>query len=205
MKKKNKVIIIFISILIGIISIAFAITLNSKEKRKVIDSQMRMKSSQSGVSDVVNTIIDVNYQPITSLEKNDDSHGYIIIDAEDGYIKNNIDNLLNLAEKNKVKLTFIENNEISNKDNPYYEKIEESGHTILPKHLDLKQIFNSNNIKIVENRQDIDNKEHVDNKQDTVFYIELNDNVKDIKEINSNITNGIDKLKENGYRFKAFI
>ncbi|MBY0755808.1 hypothetical protein K5V21_10115 [Clostridium sardiniense] len=205
MKKKNKVIIILISILIGISSIAFAIALNSKEGRKVIDSQMKMKSNQSGVNDVVNTIIDVNYQTITSLEKNDDSNGYIIIDAEDGYIKNNIDNLLNLAEKNKVKLTFIENNEILNKDNPYYEKIEESGHTILPKHLDLKQIFNSNNIKIVENKQEINNKEHIDNKQDTVFYIELNDNVKDIKEINSNITNGIDKLKENGYRFKAFI
>lgn len=201
MKKKNKVIIILISILIGISSIAFAITLNSKERRKVIDSQMKMKSSQSGVNDVVNTIIDVNYQTITSLEENDDSNGYIIIDAEDGYIKNNIDNLLNLAEKNKVRLTFIENNEILNKDNPYYEKIEESGHTILPKNLDLKQIFNSNNIKIVDNKKDIDNL----NKQDTVFYIELNDNVKDIKEINSNITNGIDKLKENGYTFKAFI
>lgn len=201
MSKKNKVIIILISILIGISSIAFAITLNSKDKRKVIDSQMKMKSSQSGVSDVVNTIIDVNYQTITSLEKNDDSNGYIIIDAEDGYIKNNIDNLLNLAEKNKVRLTFIENNEILNKDNPYYEKIEESGHTIIPKHLDLKQIFNSNNIKIVDTKEDIDNL----NKQDTVFYIELNDDVKDIKEINSSITNGIDKLKENGYKFKAFI
>ncbi len=201
MNKKNKGIIIFILILITVSVIAFAIILNSKEKRKVIDSQMKIKSSQNGVNDVVNTIIDVNYKPITSLEEDDDSNGYIVIDAKDGYIKNNIDNLISLAKKNQVKLTFIENNEISDKDNPYYNKIEENGHTIIPKYLDLKQIFNKNNIKIVTNTKDVKDL----NKKDTVFYIELNDKVKNIGEINSELTNEIDKLKKDGYKFKAFI
>lgn len=201
MNKKNKGIIIFILILITVSSITFAIILNSKEKRKVIDSQMKIKSSQNGVNDVVNTIIDAHYQPITSLEENDGSNGYIIVDAKDGYIKNNIDNLLSLAKNNEVKLTFIENSEILNKDNPYYYKIEESGHTILPKYLDLKQIFNRNNIKIVTSIQEIKDL----NEKDTVFYIELNDKAKSIKEMKSDITNGIDKLKKDGYKFKAFI
>lgn len=201
MNKKNKIIIIFILILITVISIIFTIILNSKEKRKVIDSQMKIKSSQSGVNDVVNTIIDVNYQPITSLEERDDSNGYIIIDAKEGYIKNNIDNLLSLAKNKGVKLTFIENDEILNKNNPYYDEIEESGHTILPKYLDLKQIFNRNNINIITSTQDIKDL----NEKDTVFYIELNDKVKNIKEMKLDITTEIDKLKKNGYKFKAFI
>lgn len=201
MNKKNKVIIIFILILITVSSITFALILNSKEKRKVIDSQMKINSSQNGVNDVVNTIIDANYQSITSLEKIDGSNGYIIVDAKDGYIKNNIDTLLSLAENNGVKFTFIENSEILNKDNPYYYKIEESGHTILPKYLDLKQIFNRNNIKIVTNLKDIKDL----NEKDAVLYIKLDDEIKDIKEIKSHITDGIDKLKKDGYNFKAFI
>lgn len=203
MENKSKKFKIIISILIVIIIILFVTIFNLRNHKKIIDSESdTITNNQKGVSDVVNTILDVDYQSITSLIEKDGSRGYIIIDAKNGYLKNNIDKVLDTAKSLNVKLTFIENDDILDKDKPYYKMIEENGHTVLPKYLNLQSIFKKNNLKIIEKEEDVNKL----NKQDAVFYIKIDEKYKNLNEnLNNKLPKSIGNLREQGYKFKAFI
>ncbi|MBP1890498.1 hypothetical protein J2Z53_002098 [Clostridium moniliforme] len=203
MENKNKKFKIIISILIVIIICLFLTLFNLKNQKKVIEpNKESITNNQNGISDVVNTILDVDYQSITSLVNKDDSKGYIIVEAKNGCLKNNINKVLHTAKDLNIKLTFIENDDILDKNKPYLKMIEENGHTVLPKYLNLKSIFKKNNLKIIEREEDINKLD----KQDAVFYIIIDEKYKNLTEnLKNKLPKGVVNLKEQGYKFKAFI
>lgn len=193
-RKKKKIVInilILAIILIGIFSI---IRLSTAERRVVLATESNDKSNGKNINDVVSAISNNDYQSITSLKEADSSIGYIIIDSKNSNLDELMPKIINTANSLGLKLTFIDNEEIQNKNNNYYKMIEENGHTVLPNYLDVQEILNKNNVNVINSESDINNLK----KQDIAFYISLND-----KDSYKDLESQVVSLKEKGYTFKA--
>lgn len=150
------------------------------------------------LDDVVKTIVEINYQPITSIDQESTESGYIIINLNEEQLQNFIQPLLEMARRTNIKLTFMDQNGIFKEDNGYLGIIEKEGHTVCPTYINLGEIFNKNKIDIVESNSDIENL----NKGDAAFIV-TEDNISD-KLIN-NIEEAINEMQNMGYHFKAFV
>lgn len=134
--KKVFILTIILSCLILTFAIKFINMEIHKERFEVVTSNNSInKQNSKEVNSVVKVIKDQQYQKANRLS-NSQKTVYIIVDDKNINEKN-IDRLLNLSNDLNLKITFIDNNEIINKD----DKIEFSGNTVLPEELDLYKLI----------------------------------------------------------------
>ena len=150
------------------------------------------------INDVVDTIVDTEYKSIKKLKDKDVSSVYVIVESEDANINKNVPEIIDFANSLKIKLTFLENEQIDDENKQYYGLMQKNGHTIIPKYLDIKNILDKNNVQIIDEKIDL-----IDlNNQDIAFYIDLN---KINKEEYNKLENKINDLNKMGYKFKALM
>ncbi|MEG1002843.1 hypothetical protein [Clostridium sp.] len=205
MKKRNKKILIGVSILISIAIIGFFISSKVLNEKKIIDSTVNVSVNNGNkVNDVVNTITEIDYQPLTSLKEEDSSKAYVVVNLDNKSLEDKIGSIIDIANKSKIKITFIENEDIADKSKPYFNMIEENGHTVLPNNIDIKDILSKNHVKIIDEDQKKDFKD-LEN-QDVAFFIDINNEVENIDNRDKDrIFECIFNLKNDFYSFKALI
>ncbi|MGL6187220.1 MAG: hypothetical protein ACRC1T_17760 [Clostridium chrysemydis] len=200
MYRKNIKKIVLITILVIAVSIGFT-TLYFGSTKTEAEGNVSNESSQSktdDVNDVVKTIVEMNYQPLTSMVKENTEKGYVVIDADKDTITCNLHRILETAKNLKIKITFLNNDGVFNEGTSFFELVEKGGHTVLPHYIEIEDILNQNNVKIIRNNDDI---ESVD-KEDVAFIVN-SDNIKTdfVKQLSDEVKN----LEGKGYHFKAFV
>lgn len=167
-----------------------------------MESSFEEYDNNKKVNDVVNAITEIDYQSITALKEENGSKAYVVVKLDNDNVESNIANILDLANKSKIRLTFIENKKIADKNKPYFRLIEENGHTIIPKYINVKDILKENNVKIINEEcelKDIKN-------QDVAFFVDLSNRENRFNEENKDkLFKSIDDLKSDFYTFKALI
>lgn len=202
MRKMNRKILIIVSALIAIGIIGFFVSEKFVNERKIVESSSDRYDNNKKVNDVVNAITEIDYQSITSLKGENDSKAYVVVNLDNDNVENNIDSILDLANKSKIRLTFIENKKIADKKNPYFKLIEENGHTIIPKYIDVKNVLKENNVKIIEEECELNDIKN----QDVAFFVDLSSGENGLNEENKDkLFKSIDDLKNDFYTFKALI
>ncbi|WP_436513801.1 hypothetical protein [Clostridium thermobutyricum] len=191
--KKVFILTIILSCLILTFAIKFINMEIHKERFEVVTSNNSInKQNSKEVNSVVKVIKDQQYQKANRLS-NSQKTVYIIVDDKNINEKN-IDRLLNLSNDLNLKITFIDNNEIINKD----DKIEFSGNTVLPEELDLYKLIENNKLEYFKLSEGLKI-----NNSNTNGIIMIIDNIQSLGENNSNFKNAVKDLKEKGYSFKA--
>lgn len=202
MYRKNIKKIVLITVLVIAVSIGFtALYFGATKTEAEAEGNVSKETSQNksdDVNDVVKTIVEMNYQPLTSMIKENTEKGYIVIDADKDTITCNFHRILETAKNLKVKVTFLNHDGVFNEGTSFFELLEKDGHTVLPHYIQIEDILNQNNVKIIRNKDDI---ESVD-KQDVAFIIN-SDNIKTdfVKQLSDEVKN----LEGKGYHFKAFV
>ena len=200
----NRKILIIISALIAIGIIGFFVSENVINEKKIVESTSDRYNNNNNnkVDDVVNAITEIDYQSITSLKEENDSKAYVVVNLDNDNIENNINSILDFADKSKIRLTFIENKEIADKKNPYFKLIEGNGHTIIPKYIDVKNVLKENNVKIIEEECELKGIKN----QDVAFFVDLSNGENSLNEKDKDkLFKSIDNLKNDFYTFKALI
>ncbi|MGL4570067.1 MAG: hypothetical protein ACRCVJ_03240 [Clostridium sp.] len=204
MKKRNKKFLIGILIIISIAIIGFFISSKVINEKKIIDSTANMNVNGNKVNDVVNAITEIDYQSISSLKEEDNSKAYVVVNLDNKSLEDTIDSIIDIAKKSKIKITFIENDDIKDKNKPYFKMIEENGHTVLPNNIDIKEILSKNHIKIIDEDEKKDFKDL--NNQDVAFFIDTDNDINNIDNRDKDrIFECIFNLKNDFYSFKALI
>lgn len=198
----NRKILIIISALIAIGIIGFFVSENVINEKKIVESTSGRYNNNNKVDDVVNAITEIDYQSITSLKGENDSKAYVVVNLDNDNIENNINSILDFADKSKIRLTFIENKEIADKKNPYFKLIEGNGHTIIPKYIDVKNVLKENNVKIIDEECELKGIKN----QDVAFFVDLSNGENSLNEKDKDkLFKSIDNLKNDFYTFKALI
>lgn len=202
MRKMNRKILIIVSALIAIGIIGFVVSNKVLNEKKIVESSFESNDNSKKVDDVVNAITEIDYQSITDLKEENDSKAYVVVNLDNDNVESNIDSILDLANKSKIRLTFIENKKIEDKKNPYFKLIEENGHTIIPNYVDVKNILKENNVKIIDRECDL--KDIKD--QDVAFFVDLSNTENGLNEESKDkLFKSIDNLKNDFYTFKALM
>ena len=202
MRKMNRKILIIVSALIAIGIIGFVVSNNVVNEKKIVESSFESNDNSKKVDDVVNAITEIDYQSITALKEENGSKAYVVVNLDNDNVENNIDSILDFANKSKIRLTFIENKKIADKKNPYFKLIEENGHTIIPKYIDVKNVLKENNVKIIEEECELNDIKN----QDVAFFVDLSSGENGLNEENKDkLFKSIDDLKNDFYTFKALI
>lgn len=199
-RNKKKFVIGILILVVTLISIFFVAKVINTQTRVVLleKHETTSKDEQKKIDDVVGTIINTDYQSITTLKEENSSIAYVIVGSRDSNLKKELPKVVDLADSLNIKLTFVGNDEMEDKNKPYYSTVQKYGHTILPKYLDIENILNRNNVKTINNNNNLKSLK----KQDVAFYIQLNQfNDKEYNELKEKI----DELNKQGYTFKALI
>lgn len=199
-RNKKKFVIGILILVVTLISIFFLAKVINTQTRVVLLEKHETTSNdeQKKIDDVVGTIINTDYQSITTLKEENSSIAYVIVGSRDSNLKKELPKVVDLADSLNIKLTFVGNDEMEDKNKPYYSTVQKYGHTILPKYLDIENILNRNNVKTINKYNNLKSLK----KQDVVFYIQLNQfNDKEYNELKEKI----DELNKQGYTFKALI
>lgn len=202
MRKMNRKILIIVSALIAIGVIGFFVSNNVINEKKIVESSFNSNDNSKKVDDVVNVITEIDYQSITALKEENGSKAYVVVNLDNDSVESNIDSILDLANKSKIRLTFIENKKIADKKNPYFKLIEKNGHTIIPKYINVKDILEENNVKIIDEKCEFKGIKN----QDVAFFVDLSNRENGLNEENKDeLFKRIDNLKNEFYTFKALI
>lgn len=202
MRKMNRKILIIVSALIAIGVIGFFVSNNVINEKKIVESSFNSNDNSKKVDDVVNVITEIDYQSITALKEENGSKAYVVVNLDNDSVESNIDSILDLANKLKIRLTFIENKKIADKKNPYFKLIEKNGHTIIPKYINVKDILEENNVKIIDEKCEFKGIKN----QDVAFFVDLSNRENGLNEENKDeLFKRIDNLKNEFYTFKALI
>ncbi|WP_338626830.1 hypothetical protein QJR52_11600 [Clostridium baratii] len=202
MRKMNRKILIIVSALIAIGIIGFVVSNNVVNEKKIVESSFESNDNSKKVDDVVNAITEIDYQSITALKEENGSKAYVVVNLDNDNVESNIDSILDLADKSKIRLTFIGNEKISDKKNPYFKLIEENGHTIIPDYINVKNILKENNVKIIDEKSDLKDAKN----QDIAFFVDLSSSQNVLNEEDKDdLFESIDNLKNDFYTFKALI
>lgn len=202
MRKMNRKFLIIISALIAIGIIGFFVSGKVINEKKIVESSSDRDDDNNKVNDVVNAITEIDYQSITALKEENDSKAYVVVNLDNDDVESNIDSILDFANKSKIRLTFIENKKIADKKNPYFKLIEENGHTIIPKYINVKNILKENNVKIIDEECELKGIKD----QDVAFFVDLSNKESGLNEENKDkLFESIDNLKNDFYTFKALI
>ncbi|WP_024613288.1 hypothetical protein [Clostridium sp. Ade.TY] len=199
-RNKKKFVIGILILVVTLISIFFLAKVINTQTRVVLleNHETTSNDEQKKIDDVVGTIINTDYQSITTLKEENSSIAYVIVGSRDSNLKKELPKVVDLADSLNIKLTFVGNDEMEDKNKPYYSTVQKYGHTILPKYLDIENILNRNNVKTINNNNNLKSLK----KQDVAFYIQLNQfNDKEYNELKEKI----DELNKQGYTFKALI
>lgn len=200
MYRKNIKKIVLITILVIAVSIGFTALYFGSTKTEAEDkvSKETAQNKSEDVNDVVKTIVEMNYQPLTSMVKENTEKGYVVIDVDKDTITSNLHRILETAKNLKIKITFLNNEGVFNEGASFFELVEKDGHTVLPHYIQIEDILNQNNVKIIRNKDDI---QRID-KEDAAFIINC-DNIKTdfVKQLSDEVKN----LEGKGYHFKAFV
>lgn len=202
MRKMNRKILIIVSALIAIGIIGFFVSNNVVNEKKIVESSFESNDNSKKVDDVVNAITEIDYESISALKEENDSKAYVVVKLDNDNVESNIDSILDLANKSKIRLTFIENKKIADKKSPYFKLIEENGHTIIPNYVDVKNILKENNVKIIDEKSDLRDTKN----QDIAFFVDLSSSQNVLNEKDKDeLSESIDNLKNDFYTFKALI
>lgn len=199
-KNKKKFVMGILILVVTLVSIIFIDRIIHTQTRVILSEKHEVISvdKEQKINDVVDTIVDTEYKSIKKLKDNDVSSVYVIVESEDANINKNVPEIIDFANSLKIKLTFLENEQIDDENKQYYGLMQKNGHTIIPKYLDIKNILDKNNVQIIDEKIDL-----IDlNNQDIAFYIDLN---KINKEEYNKLENKINDLNKMGYKFKALM
>lgn len=199
-KNKKKFVMGILILVVTLVSIIFIDRIIHTQTRVILSEKHEVISvdKEQKINDVVDTIVDTEYKSIKKLKDKDVSSVYVIVESEDANINKNLPEIIDFANSLKIKLTFLENEQIDDENKQYYGLMQKNGHTIIPKYLDIKNILDKNNVQIIDEKIDL-----IDlNNQDIAFYIDLN---KINKEEYNKLENKINDLNKMGYKFKALM
>lgn len=199
-KNKKKFVMGILILVVTLVSIIFIDRIIHTQTRVILSEKHEVISvdKEQKINDVVDTIVDTEYKSIKKLKDKDVSSVYVIVESEDANINKNLPEIIDFANSLKIKLTFLENEQIDDGNKQYYGLMQKNGHTIIPKYLDIKNILDKNNVQIIDEKIDL-----IDlNNQDIAFYIDLN---KINKEEYNKLENKINDLNKMGYKFKALM
>lgn len=199
-KNKKKFVMGILILVVTLVSIIFIDRIIHTQTRVILSEKHEVISvdKEQKINDVVDTIVDTEYKSIKKLKDKDVSSVYVIVESEDANINKNVPEIIDFANSLKIKLTFLENEQIDDENKQYYGLMQKNGHTIIPKYLDIKNILDKNNVQIIDEKIDL-----IDlNNQDIAFYIDLN---KINKEEYNKLENKINDLNKMGYKFKALM
>lgn len=199
-KNKKKFVMGILILVVTLVSIIFIDRIIHTQTRVILSEKHEVISvdKEQKINDVVDTIVDTEYKSIKKLKDKDVSSVYVIVESEDANINKKVPEIIDFANSLKIKLTFLENEQIDDENKQYYGLMQKNGHTIIPKYLDIKNILDKNNVQIIDEKIDL-----IDlNNQDIAFYIDLN---KINKEEYNKLENKINDLNKMGYKFKALM
>lgn len=199
-KNKKKFVMGILILVVTLVSIIFIDRIIHTQTRVILSEKHEVISvdKEQKINDVVDTIVDTEYKSIKKLKDKDVSSVYVIVESEDANINKNVPEIIDFANSLKIKLTFLENEQIDDENKQYYGLMQKNGHTIIPKYLDIKNILDKNNVQIIDEKIDL-----IDlNNQDIAFYIDLN---KINEEEYNKLENKINDLNKMGYKFKALM
>ena len=199
-KNKKKFVMGILILVVTLVSIIFIDRIIHTQTRVILSEKHEVISvdKEQKINDVVDTIVDTEYKSIKKLKDKDVSSVYVIVESEDANINKNVPEIIDFANSLKIKLTFLENEQIDDENKQYYSLMQKNGHTIIPKYLDIKNILDKNNVQIIDEKIDL-----IDlNNQDIAFYIDLN---KINEEEYNKLENKINDLNKMGYKFKALM
>ncbi|MDO5039316.1 hypothetical protein [Clostridium sp.] len=199
-KNKKKFVMGILILVVTLVSIIFIDRIIHTQTRVILSEKHEVISvdKEQKINDVVDTIVDTEYKSIKKLKDKDVSSVYVIVQSEDANINKNVPEIIDFANSLKIKLTFLENEQIDDENKQYYGLMQKNGHTIIPKYLDIKNILDKNNVQIIDEKIDL-----IDlNNQDIAFYIDLN---KINEEEYNKLENKINDLNKMGYKFKALM